>query len=107
MILAKSTDVISFGEGLLYSALAISIVFLVLVVIAVLISFLRHLPDKQVAAKPTTVVNTVKPASPVRAVSFAELEDDEDKLVAAIVASMEATGEDKDAKYVVTRITQE
>ncbi len=46
------------------------------------------------------------PAVETTGVDWEQLEADEDMMVAALVASMEAAGENRDTNYRITRITK-
>ena len=97
----------TFAEGLQLTAIAMGIVFVLLFAISVILELFRHIPhgEKKSEAKPTTPAPRV-PAVEAAGVDWAELEADEDMMVAALVASMEAAGEDKDTNYRITRITK-
>lgn len=82
------------------------IVFTLLLAISLILELFKHIPQD------TPKIVPVRPASsapaPVVAagVDWAELEADEDMMVASLVASMEAAGEDKNTNYRITRITK-
>ena len=97
----------TFAEGLQLTAIAMGIVFVLLFAISVILELFRHIPhgEKKSEAKPATPAPRV-PAVEAAGVDWAELEADEDMMVAALVASMEAAGENKDTNYRITRITK-
>ncbi len=97
----------TFAEGLQLTAIAMGIVFVLLFAISVILELFRHIPhgEKKPEAKPAAPVSRA-PAVESAGVDWAELEADEDMMVAALVASMEAAGENKDTNYRITRITK-
>jgi len=95
----------TFTEGLQLTAIAMGIVFILLFAISLILEMFKHIP--QDAPKPAASKTTPVPSAPTTpGVDWAELEGDEDMMVAALVASMEAAGEDKDTNYKITRITR-
>ena len=96
----------TFAEGVQLTIIAMGIVFTLLLAISLILTLFKHIPQDtpKAAAKPKT---PSAPAPVVAAgVNWAELEADEDMMVASLVASMEAAGEDKDTNYRITRITK-
>ena len=94
----------SFFEGVQLSVISMLIVFLLLYVISLVLSvfklvFKEKSVEKKVIAK--TVTTPAKVVANTKGITFEELEKDQDMLVAAIVASMEATGENKTFENVV------
>lgn len=96
----------TFAEGLQLTAIAMGIVFILLFAISLILEMFRHIPHKE-EKKPAKPAATA-PSTPATApgVNWDELEADEDMMVAALVASMEAAGENKDTNYRITRITK-
>ena len=95
----------TFTEGVQLTIIAMGIVFILLLAISLILEMFKHIPQdapKVEPARPTA------PSAPAVApgVNWAELEADEDMMVASLVASMEAAGEDKDTNYKITRITR-
>ncbi|GLI57512.1 hypothetical protein PM10SUCC1_30260 [Propionigenium maris DSM 9537] len=97
----------TFAEGLQLTAIAMGIVFILLFAISVILELFRHIPygEQKSETKPAPPVQKA-PAVEMAGVDWAELEADEDMMVAALVASMEAAGENKDTNYRITRITK-
>ena len=88
----------SFFEGVQLSVISMLIVFLLLYVISLVLSvFKLKSVEKKVIAK--TVTTPAKVVANTKGITFEELEKDQDMLVAAIVASMEATGENKNNNF--------
>lgn len=99
----------SFFEGVQLSVIAMLIVFLLLYVIALVLSafklvFKEKPVEKKVAPKTTTT--PVKTVVNPKGITFEELEKDQDMLVAAMVASMEASGENKKNNFKIVSIKQ-
>jgi Na+-transporting methylmalonyl-CoA/oxaloacetate decarboxylase gamma subunit len=93
----------TFTEGLQLTAIAMTIVFILLFVISLILGLFKYIPQE----KPKVVPQRKKPKVAVATgVNYSELESDEDMMVAALVASMEAAGENKDTNYKITRITK-
>ncbi len=94
-------------EGLQLTAIAMGIVFILLFAISVILELFRHIPhgEKKVEKKPAAPAPST-PAVDTAGVDWSELEADEDMMVAALVASMEAAGENRDTNYRITRITK-
>jgi len=95
----------TFAEGVQLTVIAMGIVFILLLAISFILTLFKHIPHDapKAAPKPSTPST---PAPVASGVDFAELEADEDMMAAALVASMEAAGEDKDTNYRITRITR-
>ena len=99
----------SFFEGVQLSVISMLIVFLLLYVISLVLSvfklvFKEKSVEKKVIAK--TVTTPAKVVTNTKGITFEELEKDQDMLVAAIVASMEATGENKNNNFKIVSIKQ-
>ena len=96
----------TFVQGLQLTAIAMGIVFILLFAISLILEMFRHIPHEE-AKKPAKSAAPA-PSAPAVApgVNWDELEADEDMMVAALVASMEAAGENKDTNYRITRITK-
>ena len=86
----------SFFEGVQLSVISMLIVFLLLYVISLVLSVFK-LVFKEKSVEKKVIAKTV---------TFEELEKDQDMLVAAIVASMEATGENKNNNFKIVSIKQ-
>ena len=94
----------TFAEGLQLTAIAMGIVFVLLFAISLILEMFKHIPKdepKKAPAKPA-----MAPAVTAAGINWSELEADEDMMVATLVASMEAAGENKDTNYRITRITK-
>ena len=92
-------------EGLQLTAIAMGIVFILLFAISLILEMFRHIPQdeqKKVPSRPAAAPSA--PSVAGAGVEWSELEADEDMLVAALVASMEAAGENRDTNYRITRI---
>lgn len=99
----------SFFEGVQLSVISMLIVFLLLYVISLVLSvfklvFKEKSVEKKVIAK--TVTTPAKVVANTKGITFEELEKDQDMLVAAIVALMEATGENKNNNFKIVSIKQ-
>ena len=96
----------TFVQGLQLTAIAMGIVFILLFAISLILEMFRHIPQEaaKVAAKPAAPAPSAPAVAP--GVDWEQLEADEDMMVAALVASMEAAGENKDTNYRITRITK-
>lgn len=95
----------TFTEGLQLTAIAMTIVFILLFVISLILGLFKYIPQEkkiEIPQKKNPAVTVAKPAG----VNWSELESDEDMMVAALVASIEAAGENKDTNYKITRITK-
>ena len=95
----------TFAEGLQLTAIAMGIVFVLLFAISLILEMFKHIPKdepKKAPAKPAPMA----PAVAAAGIDWSELEADEDMMVATLVASMEAAGENKDTNYRITRITK-
>ncbi len=93
----------TFAEGLQLTAIAMGIVFILLFAISLILEMFKHIPQDEQKKVPSRPGPT--PSVPaVAGVDWSELEADEDMMVAALVASMEAAGENKDTNYKITRI---
>ena len=99
----------SFFQGLQLSIISMLIVFALLYAISILLSAftlvfkeskeIKEIIEKKVSTPVKEVVNS-------KGISFEELEKDQDMLVAAMVASMEATGENKVNNFKIVKIRQ-
>ncbi len=96
-------------EGLQLTAIAMLIVFSLLIAISGLLSLLKLIPDdsnKKVDTK--APIKSVKPQKKVTkdAPNWSQVEKEEEMLVASLVATIEANGENTDKNYKITRITR-
>lgn len=99
----------SFFQGLQLSIISMLIVFGLLYTISIVLSAFRlvfkeskeikEIIEKKVSTPVKEVVNS-------KGISFEELEKDQDMLVAAMVASMEAAGENKVNNFKIVKIRQ-
>lgn len=99
----------SFFQGLQLSIISMLIVFGLLYTISIVLSAFRlvfkeskeikEIIEKKVSIPVKEVVNS-------KGISFEELEKDQDMLVAAMVASMEAAGENKVNNFKIVKIRQ-
>ena len=97
----------TFAEGLQLTAIAMTIVFILLFVISLILGLFKYIPqEKQVVVSKKKSAKPAKKVPAVAGVNWNELEADEDMMVAALVASMEAAGENKDTNYKITKITK-
>ncbi len=99
---------LTFADALLLSLISIIVVFAVLVLISVIITILGKVVQEEKSV--TTPVNNT-PAKPVQQASAPSVDlksvvNDEHKLVATIVATMEANTNDEDKKYKITSIRE-
>ena len=95
----------TFVQGLQLTAIAMGIVFILLFAISLILEMFRHIPQEAAkGAKPAAPAPSAPAVAP--GVDWEQLEADEDMMVAALVASMEAAGENKDTNYRITRITK-
>ncbi|GLI57503.1 hypothetical protein PM10SUCC1_30170 [Propionigenium maris DSM 9537] len=95
----------TFAEGLQLTAIAMGIVFILLFAISLILEMFKHIPqDEQKKASSRPAPTPSAPAVAAAGVDWAELEADEDMMVAALVASMEAAGKNRDTNYKITRI---
>lgn len=90
------------------TAIAMGIVFVLLLLVQILVDFLGRFSSKfLVEAKKTVPVKpreTVSSAKTEKALDIKELTDDKDKLVAAFVASIEASKNNTDIRYKVVNV---
>ena len=93
----------TFPEGLQLTAIAMTIVFILLFVLSLILGLFKYIPQEKQKVVPQKKRPTI---AAVTGVNWVELESDEDMMVAALVASMEAAGEEKDTNYKITRITK-
>lgn len=91
-------DNYSLLEGLGFSAFAVVIVFLILVLLAVLISLLRFLPSTEEDKKQNQAALRPIPAGPIGQ----KLADDEERMVAMLAASCIAKDEIKQDVRVIS-----
>lgn len=99
----------SFFEGLQLSIIAMLIVFILLYAISLVLgAFALVFKEKKVEKKvvPKSSSNPVKVVNNPKGITFDELEKDQDMLVAAMVASMEASGENKKNNFKIVSIKQ-
>lgn len=99
----------SFFEGLQLSVISILIVFVLLYLISLVLStfklvFKEKTIEKKVA--PKAVASSAKTIVNTQGITFDELEKNQDMLVAAMVASMEASGENKNNNFKIVSIKQ-
>ncbi len=96
-------------EGLQLTAIAMLIVFSLLIAISGLLTLLKHIPDdsnKKVDTKAPR--KSTKPQEKIMkdTPNWSQVEKDEEMLVASLVATIEANGENTDKNYKITRITR-
>ncbi len=96
----------TFAEGLQLTAIAMAIVFTLLFIISLILGLFKYIPQEEKKVVPQR--KSPMAAAPVvpTGVNWDELEADEDMMVAALVASMESAGEEKETNYKITRITK-
>lgn len=99
----------SFFEGVQLSVISMLIVFLLLYVISLVLSVFKLVFKEKTVEKKVTSKSVITPAKTVvntKGITFEELEKDQDMLVAAMIASMEATGENKNNNFKIVSIKQ-
>lgn len=102
-------DKITFLAGIELSVVSMCIVFFLLYAISLVLSsfdFLANRMTKQPEEKKETAVEKEVVKETVKQISFADLEKDEDMLVAALVASMEIANECKDKNFRIVNIKE-
>ncbi len=101
---------LTLSDALLLSLISIIVVFAVLAVISLIISFLGKVlkEEKPVAAPVNTPAKAAQPVAQTNApsVDLKSIVSDEHKLVATLVATMEANTNDEDKKYKITSIRE-
>jgi len=106
---------ISLGYGVQLSIMSMLIVFVLLYIISLILqSFKVIFKEGKEEKKPdviakTQVKNEIKTETVIvskKGITFEELEKDQDMLMAAMVASMEASGENKESNYKIVSIKQ-
>lgn len=97
MFLLKNVD-IKLTEGLLFSLVAIAIVFTILIVLVMCVTLLSKIKFKEEVKKPVAVK---KPANVTKKLTIDDIKD-EDMMVAALIATAEFVEEtkEKDARLV-------
>lgn len=97
MFLLKNVD-IKLTEGLLFSLVAIAIVFIILIVLVTCVTLLSKIKFKEEVKKPVAVK---KPANVAKKLTIDDIKD-EDMMVAALIATAEFVEEtkEKDARLV-------
>lgn len=103
-------DQVTIFQSLQLTVIAMSIVFAVLLAIAFIIQGFEHIfPEEKktgnAAPTPTPAPVAAAPVAPAR-MDMAELTNDEDKMIAAFVASIDAAEENKDTNYRVVSVKQ-
>lgn len=95
-------------QSLQLTAIAMSIVFVLLLLVQILVDFLGRFASKflveakkPIPVKPAVTVSSVKTE---KELDIKELTDDEDKLIAAFVASIEASKSNTDTRYKVVNL---
>lgn len=99
----------SFFTGVQLSVISMLIVFGLLYVISLVLSAFKLIFKEEKIEKKTSskiVCTSAKTIQNTKGISFDELEKDPDMLVAAIVASMEAAGENKKNNFKIVSIKQ-
>jgi len=96
----------TFAQGLQLTAIAMTIVFILLFIISLILGLFKYIPQEKKIEAPKRKSPKVKTVATPAGVNWNELEADEDMMVAALVASMEAAGKDKDTNYKITKITK-
>lgn len=97
MFLLKNVD-IKLTEGLLFSLVAIAIVFVILIVLVMCVTLLSKIKFKEEVKKPVAVKKT---ANVAKKLTIDDIKD-EDMMVAALIATAEFVEEtkEKDARLV-------
>lgn len=96
----------SFFEGLQLSVISMLIVFILLYVISLVLESFKYIfRDKKAKSSVVIKKEEIKKVE-TTGVTYEELEKDEDMLVATMVATMEANGENKNSNFKVTRVRQ-
>ncbi|MFV0440011.1 MAG: OadG family transporter subunit [Lachnospirales bacterium] len=102
-------EYITVGDALLVTAISITIVFFILLLIALAIYCFKFIPKEEVKAVAKKVAPKTANSNTVANVSKVDLEEvakDENKVVAMLVATMEANTEETDKKYKVVSIRE-
>ncbi len=95
----------TFSQGLELTMMAMLIVFSILIIISLILTLFKYIPSEKVGeAKKASTQVMPKPVD--KGVNLVELENDEEMLVAGIVASMEASNGKKESNYKITKITK-
>ncbi|WP_163470323.1 OadG family protein [Fusobacterium sp. IOR10] len=106
---------ISMMTGIQLSIMSMLIVFVLLYIISLILeSFKVIFKEGKEQKKPDVIVkpqvkNEIKTETVIvskKGITFEELESDQDMLMAAMVASMEASGENKESNYKIVSIKQ-
>lgn len=98
---------ISLGYGIQLSIMSMLIVFVLLYVISLILeSFKVIFKEKDIKEKVVPKIKEEKVVESKKGITFEELESDQDMLIAAMIASMEASGENKESNYKIVSIKQ-
>ncbi len=102
------SEYLKVSEALLLSFISITIVFCILLIIAFMIMSFKYIfkveekkANTAVASQQAPVINNTQ-----QIVNLDEIEKDENKLVALLVASIASNENDEDKKYRVTNIKE-
>lgn len=100
-------EYMSFSQATEISVVSMLIVFALLYAISLVLSCFKFIPKEKVIAKINTNKETgSKEIKNPEGVTFEELEKDGDMLVAAMVASMEASGENRINNFKIVSIRE-
>ncbi len=97
-------EYITIGDALFITVLSISIVFSILLIIAFAIMSFKYIfkvEEKKIVAQAPQQSVATTPTFNIK-----DIENDEDKIVAVMVATMEANNEDKDKIYKVSSVKE-
>jgi len=106
---------ISMMTGIQLSIMSMLIVFALLYIISLILESFKVIFKEGKDQKKTDVIvkpkvkNEIKTETVIvskKGITFEELESDQDMLMAAMVASMEASGENKESNYKIVSIKQ-
>ncbi len=94
------------SQGLQLTVIAMGIVFVLLLAISFILRLFVHIPGDAPKVEVKKPIPTKTPSVTSEGVDWSQLEADEDMMVAALVASMEAAGDNKETNYRITKITR-
>ncbi len=97
-------DVITLGDALFITVFSITIVFCILLMIAFCIMQFKHIFKEEV--KPANIAKATKATVTAPVFNIKEIENDEDKMVAVMVATINSNENDEDKIYKVTNVKQ-
>ncbi len=102
----KFESYLTLSDALLVSIVSIVTVFVILAFIAVIISAIGKFMQKEKPVTPQVAPTKTVQITQVEKVNLDEIKNDEYKLVATIVASIEANKNDEDVKYRIVKIKE-